>query len=334
MYTSKNKDLKVAVVGLGKMGLLHSSILNVLPNVQLIAVCDKSWLMRKVAKKIFKVPMITENLDKLADIDLDAIYVTTPIPSHYSIIKDIYEKNITHNIFTEKTLSSSYAKSKELCDLSGNNKGLTMVGYMKRFSVTFKKSKELISQGILGQLVSFKAYAYSSDFVDVKEGSSVSGARGGALEDLGSHVLDLAIWFFGDLTVKSARIDSRFSNTSVDSANFEVSGLNGLKGTFDVSWCKEGYRMPEFGITVTGTNGVLSVDDSALRLEMNNAKERVWYRQDLDDSVRFLLGDSEYFREDEAFFQFLIHENSVEPNFQTALKVDSLLEEVRSSAHE
>jgi predicted dehydrogenase len=333
MCTSGNKDLKVAVVGLGKMGLLHSSIINVLPNVQLVAICDKSWLMRKVANKIFKVSLITKNIDKFADIGLDAVYVTTPIPSHYGIIKEIYEKNITHNIFTEKTLSSTYAKSKELCELSQKHTGLTMVGYMKRFSVTFKKAKELVSQGILGQLFSFNASAYSSDFVEAKKGSSVLGARGGALEDLGSHAADLAIWFFGDLTVKSARIESWFSTASIDCANFEVKGLNGLTGTFEVSWCKEGYRMPEFGLAIIGANGVLSVDDSALKLEMNNAQQRTWYRQDLDDSVKFSLGDSEYFREDEAFFQSLIHKSSVESSFQTALKVDFLLEEVRRNAH-
>ena len=311
------------------MGLLHSSIINVLPNVQLAAICEKSWLMRKVAKKIFKVPLITDDLDNFTDNDLDAIYVTTPIPSHYTIIKRIYQKNITHNIFTEKTLSSTYAQSKELFDLSQKHTGLTTVGYMKRFSVTFKKAKELANQGILGQLSSFNAYAYSSDFAHVSKESSVSAARGGALEDLGSHVTDLVVSFFGDLTVESAKIGSRFSNASIDEANFRVKGLNDLKGAVEISWCKEGYRMPEFGITIAGANGALSVDDSAVKLEMKNDQPKTWYRQDLDDSVKFSLGDSEYFREDEAYFQSLARETSIESDFQSAMKVDFLLEQVR-----
>jgi predicted dehydrogenase len=169
MKTAKNKELKIAVVGLGKMGLLHSSILNVSPNIQLAAFCDKSWLMRKIAKGVLKVPLVTENLDQLSDLDLDAIYVTTPIPSHYNVIKEVYAKNIACNLFVEKTLSSTYATSKELFNLSQTCNGIAMVGYMKRFSVTFKKARELISQEILGQLLSFDAYAYSSDFVDVKK---------------------------------------------------------------------------------------------------------------------------------------------------------------------
>ena len=87
MKTVENKELKIAVVGLGKMGLLHSSILNVLPRVQLTAFCDKSWLMRKIANRVLKVPVITDNLDQLLGLNLDAIYVTTPIPSHYGIVK-------------------------------------------------------------------------------------------------------------------------------------------------------------------------------------------------------------------------------------------------------
>jgi predicted dehydrogenase len=37
--------LKVAVVGFGKMGILHAGILNALPKVQLVAVCARAWLV-------------------------------------------------------------------------------------------------------------------------------------------------------------------------------------------------------------------------------------------------------------------------------------------------
>jgi predicted dehydrogenase len=334
MKTSQNKEFKTAVVGLGKMGLLHSSILNILPNIQLTAFCDKSWLMRKIASSALKVPIITGDIDQLKDIGLDAIYITTPIPSHYSIIKEVYTKNIACNLFVEKTLSSSYSKSIELFNLSHNCNGVSMVGYMKRFSATFKKARELLDQKVLGSLLSFNAYAYSSDFANMPKGSSVSSARGGCLEDLGSHVVDLALWFFGDLNVDSARMDSQLSMNSIDAINFNVSGLNGFTGKFDVSWCLSGYRMPEFGLTIKGVNGLLEVNDSVVNLVLKNEKPREWYRQDLDDSVPFLLGDPEYFREDEIFSRSIVEGGSPEPNFQTALKVDKLLEEVRQKASE
>jgi predicted dehydrogenase len=325
--------LRVAVVGLGKMGLLHASLLNVMPNVQLAALCDKSWLMRKLAKSTLDGPLVTDKLDKMSDLALDAVYVTTPIPSHYSIVRDVCEKNIAANLFVEKTLALNPAQSAELCSLSQNSNGTTMVGYMKRFSVTFKKAKELLDQRALGDLLSFDAYAYSSDFCGVEKGS-VSGARGGVLEDLGSHVTDLALWFFGELHASSAKILSSSNLGSADSINFEADGTNGLKGKFEVSWVKEGYRIPEFGVAIKGSNGVLRVDDSELEFALNDAQPKRWYRQDLDDHVFFFLGDSEYFREDEHFIASIIHGDKSKPNFETAAEVDRLLEEVRCKANE
>jgi predicted dehydrogenase len=152
-----DKKLKVGVIGLGKMGLLHASILSVMPTVQLSALCDKSWTMRKFAKSVLKGPLITDKLDELLNLNLDVLYVTTPIPAHYSIVKQIYTENLARNVFVEKTLSSNHAQSEELCTLASKSKGHTMVGYMKRFSVTFRKAKELLNQGTVGSIVSFES---------------------------------------------------------------------------------------------------------------------------------------------------------------------------------
>ncbi len=77
-----------------------------------------------------------------------------------------------------------------------------MVGYMKRFNVVFGKAKELLMQENLGKPISFKAYAYSSDFLGNAKKTKSSASRGGAVRDLGCHVIDLAFWLFGDLEVQ------------------------------------------------------------------------------------------------------------------------------------
>lgn len=326
-----DKKLKVGIVGLGKMGLLHTSLLSVMPNVQLAALCDKSWIMRKLAKSTLKGPLVTDKLDEISKLDLDVVYVTTPIPSHYSIIKEIYSKDIARNVFVEKTLSSGYFQSRELCRLAEISKGHTMVGYMKRFSVTFRKVKDLLDQGQLGSLLSFDAYAYSSDFYGIQT-DSVSGARGGVLEDLGSHVVDLALWFFEDLL--SSITVSSLTNPKSDSVEFEVVSSNDFKGKFNISWVKKGYRMPEFGLVIRGTEGTIKVDDSKLVFTINRAQSNTWYRQDLDDHVSFLLGESEYFRENDQFIKSIISNGKSEPSFKTATKVDHLLEQVRGTDNE
>jgi len=331
MKDSDERVLKVAIIGLGKMGLLHASLLNVLPNVKLAALCDKSGLIRKVSGRLFRDVQITDDVEQLAGLGLDAVYITTPIPSHFSIAKTIYSKGIAHNWFVEKTLAANYDDAKKMCVLAQVSGGVNMVGYMKRFAVTFKKVKELLDEEVLGELVSFDAYAYSSDFADVKKGSA-SGSRGGVLGDLGSHVVDVALWFFGDLKVDSAKLKSLSSLSTEDFASFKVSNSNGLQGQFGISWCKKEFRMPEFGLVIHGTKGNIRVNDDEVRLELVNGESCRWYRHDLNDSVGFLLGAPEYFREDKHFIESVLNGNDAEPDFSTASKVDFLIDQAKERA--
>ena len=133
------KRLRVAVVGLGKMGILHASILNTLPNVEVAALCDKSYFLRKFISKLFKKARIVGDIIDLSDLNLDSIYIATPIPAHFPIIKRIYTNAITSNVFVEKTLAASYNESKKLCELASNSEGINMVGYMKRYASSLLK---------------------------------------------------------------------------------------------------------------------------------------------------------------------------------------------------
>lgn len=325
-------SLRVAIVGLGKMGLLHAGILRTLPAVELTALCEKSALIRRFCKKVFDRIRVVDDVKKLSGLDLDAVYVTTPISSHFSVVKNVYIKKIARNIFVEKTLSLGYDEAKELCELAQSFGDINMVGYMKRFAVSFRKAKDLLNRETLGEMVSFDAYAYSSDFSGIKKGSKTSATRGGVLGDLGSHVIDLALWFFGDLEVNSAKLESLTGGGSEDSASFRVKNSNSLEGRFDVSWGMDNYRLPECGLVIRGLKGVMRVDDYKVGLEMDDGESYVWYRHDLNDNVGFLLGDPEYFREDEYFIKSILEGRNAEPSFLTASKVDHVIDEVKSRA--
>jgi len=328
------ESLSVAVVGLGKMGLLHASVLNVLPNVELTALCDKSFLIRKFLKKVFHEVHVVDDVEKLCDLDLDAVYVTTPIPSHFPVARTVYLSKVARNLFVEKTLASSYDEAKELCELARRFGGVNMVGYTRRFAVTFNKAKDLLDQDAVGPVASFKAYAYLSDFFETKKGSRAPASRGGVLRDLGCYAIDLASWFFGDLKVESAKLTSLVANGSEDSVHFKVRKSDGLEGEFDVSWCMKNYRMPDVGFSISGSEGIIEVNDDKLELKLKNGKSSTWYRHDLHDIVPFWLGAPEYFREDEYFVKSVTENNNAEPSFCTASKVDQVIGRVKDRADE
>ena len=201
-----------------------------------------------------------------------------------------------------------------------------MVGYMKRFAVTFRKAKDLLTQETLGEINSFEAYAYSSDFLG---SSRTSASRGGALRDLGCHVVDLALWFFGDLQVDSVKPQLQTEGSSQNSVCFGVKNSNGLEGRFSVSQCVENCRLPEMGLLIKGSRGIMRVNDDKVDVKMNDGKSSTQYRHNLNDNVLFWLGEPEYFREDAYFVTSVLQGRSAEPSFHTASKVDHIIERVR-----
>jgi predicted dehydrogenase len=249
--------------------------------------------------------------------------------SHFPIIKTVYLEKMASNIFVEKTLASSFNEAKELCALARRFVGVTMVGYQRRFSVIYQKANHLLDQRAIGELASFEAYAYSSDFIGSQNDSRAHASEVGALRDLACHVIDVALWFFGDMQVRSVEF-----GTSDGSVHFECTKSNGLEGKFSVSQSMENYRMPEVGLRIVGSLGTMEVNDDKLELKLKSGESFTWYRHDLGDNVAFLLGTPEYFREDDCFVKSVLHGSAAEPSFGTAMKVDLLIDQIKDKANE
>lgn len=323
------KKLRIGIVGLGKMGLVHTSVLNVLPNVEIAVLCDKSDLIRRFFKKVLRNVPILDDAEKFSNYGLDAVYVTTPIPHHYGVTRTIYEKEIAKNVFVEKTLAASHKEAQELCSLAKKSAGISMVGYLRRFYVTFSKAKSLLEEGKIGEVSSYKTCAFSSDFVGAQAESRESGDRGGVLADLGSYAMDLALWFFGDVSVKSARAEAIMQNDA-EVLRVELCSSQGITGVCEISWCMKDYRMPEVGFVFEGSKGTVAVNDDKVELRLRGGASSTWHRQDLNDNVPFWLGLPEYYREDEYFVSCVRDGCRSEPCFESASKVDEMIEDVKS----
>ena len=86
----EKKHLSIGVIGMGKMGLLHASIVNTIPGARLIAIYDKSPIIKRFVGKALNDIHVVNSFEKFAGLKCDAVYVTTPIPTHFSIDKEIY----------------------------------------------------------------------------------------------------------------------------------------------------------------------------------------------------------------------------------------------------
>jgi predicted dehydrogenase len=281
---------------------------------------------------MFRRTPIVSSVEQLADLHLDAVYVTTPPGSHFSIVKAAYARAIARHMFVEKPLALTYADAMELSQLSRQHAGVTMVGYQKRFNVVFRHAKQLLAEGSLGDIQSFGAHAYSSDFSD-NEHLLHSVNRGGALKDIGCHAIDLLLWFLGPIEVLR-RAEGAVGEVTPYSASAALQTCGGALGELQISSAAKGYRLPEFELRITGRRATMHVNDDRLSLVLDNGGRQTWYRQDLDDRVPFLLGDPEYTREDQAFIAAVRGGAAPEADFSSAARVEQVSDEiVRSYAH-
>ena len=75
--------IRLAIVGLGKMGLSHYSIINTHPNIELAAICDSAGYVLDVLNKYTGVRTYTDFDTMLREVALDAVNHRHPIKYSY-----------------------------------------------------------------------------------------------------------------------------------------------------------------------------------------------------------------------------------------------------------
>src|SRR5262245_39737529 len=95
--------IRMAVVGLGKMGLSHLAIVRPHPDVQLVGVCDTVGYVLDTLNKYTTVKTYTDYGKLLEQEELDAILIATPSRTHTSMVRTALERGL--HVFCEKPFS-------------------------------------------------------------------------------------------------------------------------------------------------------------------------------------------------------------------------------------
>jgi predicted dehydrogenase len=326
----------IGILGLGKMGILHSGIVNSLPDARVKAICENQRLLVRLAKPLLPktIALYTDYVKMMKNEQLDAVFVTTPIATHLPLVVDLARMDRDVSLFVEKPLAASGHQAEKACEVARELRGVHMVGFQKRFSPVFQRAKRLIDAGSLGDLMFFRASSFSSDVL--REGASWRFGRGtgGVLLDLAPHLLDLLIWLFGDPSSVLA-MKRRVYSTKVDDYIHAVMAFkSGLKGHMDACWSVRGYRLPELWIEVHAREGTITVTDDFVRLEKASGPAETYFKQSFNTSVSFLLADPEYTMEDEAFMRGMQDHALPESNFFEAARVCAVIDRIIESAEE
>lgn len=194
------ENIKVCVLGCGKMGERHITAYKKLDADVVVYDLNKE-LARGVAER-YGIEF-TENYKAMISFGkIDAIDVCTPTPTHKKIILDAIDRGIKY-IFCEKPLAGTLKDVKDIKEAVDKKGVLLTTGYLYRFFPAFSFIKEILENKIIGD-------PYFSIFRLGGRGSHREWKHrrvsyGGAILDMMVHMIDLILWYFGDI-VKAEKL--------------------------------------------------------------------------------------------------------------------------------
>lgn len=263
---------RIALIGMGKMGLSHLAIANNTPGIEVAAICDTSLKLSNILKRYWPINIYCDYKSMLNEIEVDAVIISTPNSTHYSIAKHCI-KNRKH-IFIEKPFTIQYDHSNELISLARQYDVKGQVGYVNRFNPIFKYLKDIIVRRVIGKVENY--YNEMIGAVITKEESK--GWRnnyskgGGCLFDYGPHCFDLSIFLFGEnVEVKTSSIEKRFSSNVHDIVRADLIHNNSIKGINYINWSRGDVRKAENIININGSGGSIKANKQEIILELDNS---------------------------------------------------------------
>jgi len=330
-------SVRVAIVGLGKMGLSHLAIVRAHPEVELVGGCDSVGYLRDVLTKYSGLQCFDDFDRMLAETKPDALLVATPSRLHAPMVERALSQGV--DVFCEKPFVLDVADGERLVELAERNQRVTQVGYHYRFVGAFQEAARVVASGALGRIHHVRAEAYGPVVLREK-GSTWRGVKaegGGALYDYACHAIDLVNFVAGvPDSVDGVVRHEVFSRDVDDEIYATLRYANGASGQLSVNWSDESFRKMSTKISVWGTNGRVVADRQECQIYLRATHPAApeldtgWtirYTTDLTDEVWFYLRGEEYSAQVDYFVRSVTERRlNGENTFRSALDTDRVVD--------
>lgn len=334
--------LRGAIIGFGRMGLTHFSILNANPKVRIVAVCDSSVFILKNAARYLEVETFNDPITMFKKISPDFVVVATPTAAHTEIVQMAITRGV--HVFVEKPFALNTEQGQAVLNAIEQQPVVNQVGYVLRFSDTFIQVKKLIEDKAIGELLNFKMEMCGPTVLHGAKNSwrSSKNKGGGCLYDFASHGIDMINYLIGAPDeIAGTALQSIYSNGVEDAVTSTFFYYSGARGTLLVNWSDESFRKPTYRFEAFGRYGRIIADMHEYRVFLKtgaafNGHKEGWNRRYVTDFFRpvsFYLRGYEFTRQLEHFVNCisngLINQMC---SFAQAHQTDIVIERLREDA--
>lgn len=310
------RKIRISIIGAGRMGITHYSIINSHPNVEIESVADPSNLLLTMIKKYLPVKTFKDYEELFNQTKPDAILVCTPPALHYPTVKKAAALGI--HAFVEKPFTTKFKEASELAELYARNDLIGQVGYVNRVNDVFIKVKELLTQNVIGTVVNYRSEMFVPTVVKKNEETGWRASResgGGAIFEIASHLIDLTNYFFSSPDkITGTSLNQIYSQKVEDIVSATFLYSNKITGTIYVNWSDESYRKAAINFEIFGDGGKIQADQHGFKVylkkenkDMNLIKGwNTFYFTDVYNPVPFYVRGNDFTRQLYNFADFIL----------------------------
>lgn len=332
--------IKVALIGAGKMGISHLSILGAHPDVDVVGVADNTHLVTDFIEKYSSFRCFTDYNKMIEVTKPDAVVVAVPTKLHSLFVWNLLKQNI--HVFVEKPFCLDVEEGIGLMELAREKNLVNQVGYHNKFIGTFIEAKELIDVGLIGKIQHFSVNMNGPVVIKNKQQNwrSKPEEGGGCLFDYAAHSIDLINYLVAPIEFVKGCMLKFFYNISVEDGVYALlETKNHISGVLNVNWSDETYRKMSTEITIIGSKGKIIVDTTELKIYLKdeiNIPEyskgwNIKHINELANRVDFYLRGEEYSAQLDYFIKAV---NGDVPNdknnFESANQVDKVISLIKN----
>jgi predicted dehydrogenase len=219
--------VRVAAVGCGYWGPNVIRNLDAVDGFDLCCICDADpRRLRPVAARYPAARTTTNVEDILDDPSIDALYLATPVSTHYELTRRALQGG--KHVLIEKPLATTVDQAEELAELADRNHRTLMVGHTFVFSPPVRKVRELLDAGGIGPI-------YYIETTRVNLGLFQKDVS--VLWDLGPHDVSILIYWLKEVPMYvSARGRSFQGEALEDVAFLTLEFPSGILAQVQISW--------------------------------------------------------------------------------------------------
>ena len=141
--------IKAAIVGCGKIADAHAWAISLLPDAEIVGVCDNEELMAKQLYERFKIKRYFRDIHDMLEVARpDVVHITTPPQSHFEIGKICLDAGC--HAYIEKPFTTNTYEAEQLIRLAEQNKLKLTVGTDEQCTHVAIRMRKLIKDGYLG----------------------------------------------------------------------------------------------------------------------------------------------------------------------------------------